>query len=294
MQWRGRRSSSNISNSGSGRRGGGLAVTGGGLLIGLLVLLLTGDPLTALQAGFNASNGRSQHTSVQMTPTELSGKAKELYDYSAVALADTEDAWTAILKKDGITYRPAKLRTYSDVIQTGCGIGQRGMGPFYCGADETVYMDLSFYDELTEKYGAKEGDFILSYVISHEIGHHVQKVTGILESVNRKRATASKTEANALTVRLELQADYLAGVVARYQHDRGYLDAGDIQEAISAAWSIGDDTLQKKAGNQVNPESFTHGSSEQRTRWYQKGFNTGDLSEWNTFDTRKYPSVGDL
>jgi len=294
MQWRGRRSSSNISNSGSGgRRGGGLAISGGGLIIGLIVLLLTGDPLTALQAGFNASGGSSS-PSVQMQSSELSGAIKERYDYSAVVLADAEDTWTTILSEASVRYRPAKLQTYSGMIQTGCGLGQSGMGPFYCGADETVYMDLSFYDELISTYGAKQGDFILSYVISHEIGHHVQKVTGVLSKVNERRASAAQNEANALTVRLELQADYLAGVVARYQKERGYLEAGDIEEAISAAWSIGDDTLQRRSGRYVSPESFTHGSSEQRTRWYKKGYEAGDLSEWNTFDTQKYPSVKDL
>ena len=147
-------------------------------------------------------------------------------------------------------------------------------------------MDLSFYDSLIRDFGADEGDFILSYVISHEVGHHVQEVTGIMNQYQELMGKLSEEERNALTVRLELQADYLAGVVARYQEDKGYLDPGDIDEAISAAWSIGDDTLQKKAQGYVRPESFTHGSSDQRTRWYKKGYEAGDLSAWDTFSAK--------
>ena len=147
-------------------------------------------------------------------------------------------------------------------------------------------MDLSFYDSLIKDFGAKEGDFILSYVISHEVGHHVQEVTGIMSQYQELASKMSENERNALTVRLELQADYLAGVVARYQKDKGYLDPGDMEEAISTAWSIGDDAIQKKAQGYVRPESFTHGSSEERVRWYKKGYETGNLSQWDTFNAK--------
>ena len=178
------------------------------------------------------------------------------------------------------------MEIFKGQVKSGCGIANSGMGPFYCSRDETIYMDLSFYDSLIRDFGADEGDFILSYVISHEVGHHVQEVTGIMKQYQELASQMSEEERNALTVRLELQADYLAGVVARYQKDKGYLDPGDIEEAVSAAWSIGDDTIQKKAQGYVRPESFTHGSSENRVRWFKKGYEAGDLSEWDTFNRK--------
>lgn len=286
MQWKGRRKSSNISHRGRGSRS--VALGGGGLLLGLIILLLTGDPMAALQVGMGGGNQPRQQTTQNEPMTQ---KEQDLYDYSAVVLADTEDAWNEILKDYDVQYREPKLHVFKDSVNSGCGLANSGMGPFYCSADETIYMDLSFYDELINKFGADKGDFILSYVISHEVAHHVQNVTGILGEVHQKRARVSETEANELTVRLELQADYLAGVVARYQKDKGYLDPGDIDEAISAAWSIGDDTIQKKQVGYVIPESFTHGTSDQRSRWYKKGYDAGNLSEWDSFSP---PNVEDL
>ncbi|MBU5668664.1 neutral zinc metallopeptidase [Peptoniphilus sp. MSJ-1] len=280
MKWRGRRQSSNIGNSGRGR-GGGLALGGGGLIVALIVFLLTGSPSRAILSGLG-SGSRQTPTTQEYNLTE---KEQELYDYSAVVLADTEDAWTEILKTHDIKYREPKLNIFKDVVQSGCGTAQSGMGPFYCSRDESIYMDLSFYDSLINDFGAKEGDFILSYVISHEVGHHVQNLTGIMGQYQELMQKMSEEERNALTVRLELQADYLAGVVARYQADKGYLEPGDMEEAISTAWSIGDDTIQKKSQGYVRPESFTHGSSEQRTRWFKKGYEAGDLSGWDTFNT---------
>lgn len=277
MKWRGRRQSSNVSRS----RGGGVALGGGGLLIALIVFLITGSPRDAIRSGFG---GSSEPQTTQNY--ELSEKEQELYDYSAVVLADTEDAWHSILKNEGINYREPKLKIFKGQVKSGCGLASAGMGPFYCSRDETLYMDLSFYDSLIKDFGADEGDFILSYVISHEVGHHVQEVTGIMSQYQEMMGKLSEKDGNALTVRLELQADYLAGVVARYQKDQGYLDPGDIDEAISAAWSIGDDTLQKRAQGYVRPESFTHGSSEERTRWFKKGYEAGDLSEWDTFSAK--------
>lgn len=279
MKWRGRRQSSNIGNSGRGG-GGGLALGGGGLIVALIVFLLTGSPSRAILSGLGSGSAAPTTQEYKLTAEE-----QELYDYSAVVLADTEDAWTEILKEHNIEYREPKLNIFKDAVQSGCGTAQSGMGPFYYSRDEAIYMDLSFYDTLIKDFGAKEGDFILSYVISHEVGHHVQNVTGIMSQYQELMQKMSEEERNALTVRLELQADYLAGVVARYQADKGYLEAGDMEEAISTAWSIGDDTIQKKSQGYVRPESFTHGSSEQRTRWFKKGYEAGDLSGWDTFNT---------
>lgn len=281
MRYSNRRRSSNIRNRGRGIGGGGPLIGGAGILIAIVLLVLTGDPLTALYGGMAIPSMQGQE--VHQVDVEMTPREEELYEYSAVALADTEDVWNEILAGYGIDYREPTLNVFDGMVQTGCGIGQEGMGPFYCSADEQIYMDLSFYDTLIYDFGAQEGDFILSYVISHEVGHHVQQVTGIMSQVNRLRSRANQEEYNRLTVRLELQADYLAGVVARHQYDKGYLEEGDIENAISAAWSIGDDTIQMKSRGYVTPESFTHGTSEQRTRWYKKGFINGDLSEWDTF-----------
>ncbi len=276
MKWQGRRQSSNVSKS----KGGGVALGGGGLILALIVFLITGSPRDAIRTGLGTG---SQGTNQEY---KLSAKEQELYDYSAVVLADTEDAWHEILKDEGIEYREPKLEIFKGQVKSGCGIANSGMGPFYCSRDETLYMDLSFYDSLIKDFGAKEGDFILSYVISHEVGHHVQEITGIMSQYQELASKMSENERNALTVRLELQADYLAGVVARYQKDKGYLDPGDMEEAISTAWSIGDDAIQKKAQGYVRPESFTHGSSEERVRWYKKGYETGNLSQWDTFNAK--------
>lgn len=281
MKYENRRQSSNIRQRGRGSRGAGPALGGGGIVVALLIFLITGNPLAALQGGLAIP---TESKEIEYQDVQMSQEEKELYDYSAVALADTEDAWNEILAKYGVQYREPGLNIFDDVIQTGCGIGQTGMGPFYCSADEQIYMDLDFYESLVKDFGTNDGDFILSYVISHEVGHHVQNVTGIMKDVNKMRQRASQEEFNKLTVRLELQADYLAGVVARYQYDQGYLEKGDIEDAISAAWAIGDDTIQKNQRGYVTPESFTHGTSEQRARWYQKGFDNGDLSEWDTFN----------
>lgn len=291
MRWQGRRKSGNIQNGGRGIRGG-VAIGGGGLLLGLLTLLITHNPFAAINIALNG--GAVQPGKIETQKLQLSSEEQELYEYSGVVLADTEDTWHEILAKEGRTYKEPTLRIFQDNIKSGCGIASAGMGPFYCGLDRCIYMDLAFYRSLIEDFGADEGDFILSYVISHEVGHHVQNELGILDQVHQLQRSSSSEEANDLSVRLELQADYLAGVVARYQKDAGYLEKGDIKNAISAAWVIGDDAIQRQKTGYVQPESFTHGSSEQRTRWFQKGYEAGDLSEFNTFDTEKYQSASDL
>lgn len=289
MKWKDREGSSNIR---SGGKGTGKVIGGGSLLLALIVFLLTGNPLAALNVGLNstpATNG-----SVRQEPLTLSEQEKELYHFSSVALKDTEDTWHTLLKQENRDYQEAEMVIFQQTVKTGCGIADSGTGPFYCGRDRSVYMDLSFYDMLVDQFGAEKNEFILSYVISHEIGHHVQNELGILDEVNRLRQRASEAERNALTVRLELMADYLAGVVARHQQDEGYLEQGDLDAAIQSAWSIGDDAIQKRIQGHVTPESFTHGSSKQRARWYKKGYDAGNLDDFNTFDLDRYPTVDSL
>lgn len=291
MRWQGRRTSSNMQSGGRGVRGGA-AIGGASLILGLLALIITKNPFAAVNVALNG--GAAEPAVVQTEELRLTAEEQELYEYSGVVLADTEDAWHEILGNYDHEYQEPKMLIFQDNIQSGCGIASSGIGPFYCGRDRCIYMDLAFYRSLIEDFGADEGDFILSYVISHEVGHHVQNELGILDQVHKIQRDMSAKEANEMSVRLELQADYLAGVVARYQSEQGYLEEGDIEDAISAAWVIGDDAIQKNARGYVRPESFTHGSSEQRARWYQKGYDAGDLSEFNTFDTEKYPTASEL
>lgn len=291
MQWRDRQGSSNIRTGGRGVRGGA-AIGGGGILIGLIVLLLTGNPFAALNAGLGA--GGLAPSRVEQQQIQFSQQEQQLYDFSAVVLKDTEDTWSKLLPQYGENYQPAKMVVFQDAVKSGCGIAESGMGPFYCGADQTVYMDLSFYDTLVQKFQASKNQYILSYVIAHEIGHHVQQQLGILDQVNQERAKAGTRAANEFTIRLEVMADYLAGVVTRFQQDKGYLEAGDVDAAIKTAWSIGDDTIQKRAQGYATPESFTHGTREQRSRWFKMGYQAGDLSQFNSFDYDRYPSAADL
>lgn len=292
MRWQGRRESSNVRSGGRGRARGGVGI--GALVAGIITLLLTRNPFLALRVGMGTNTIEQTLPTGQVEELQLTDEEKELYDFSAVVLADTEDAWHELLPQYGVNYREPQMVIFQESIRTGCGLADSGVGPFYCGADETVYMDLSFYEMLIKQFGAQEGDFVMSYVISHEVGHHVQKCLGILDDVHRQQQSLSTTQANAMSVRLELMADYLAGVVAKDQEGKGYLDPGDIDEAIATAWVIGDDAIEKKFQGRVEPESFTHGSSDQRTRWYRKGYEAGDLSDFNTFDMKKYPRSSDL
>lgn len=278
MRFEDRRKSRNVRNRGRGSVSGG-TIGIGGIVMALILYLITGNPMVALQSALTPTGPQTvQTTQVPMSPDE-----ELLFDYSAVALADTEDTWNTILRQYGYEYREPTMNIFDSVVQSGCGIAQSGMGPFYCSLDEEIYMDLDFYQTLVRDFNTNDGHFILSYVVSHEVGHHVQQVTGVMEKVNNARRRANQTEANRLTVRLELQADYLAGVVARHQYDEGYIILDDIEDAISAAWAIGDDTIQMNQRGYATPESFTHGTSEQRTRWFKLGFETGDLSNWDTF-----------
>jgi hypothetical protein len=282
MQWRGRRQSGNVEDQrGSGGRGmGGLPIKGGlGLVVIIVIIgLITGkNPLSLLQQ-IPLDNGQevSQSAPYQTTPEE-----EELSQFVKVVLADTEDVWNQLL--DG--YREPTLVLFSGMVQSGCGSADASTGPFYCSADEKLYIDLSFYEDLKSQLGAP-GDFAQAYVIAHEVGHHVQHLLGITEKVHAMRGQISEEEYNKLSVRLELQADFFAGVWAHHANNMNdILEEGDIEEAMNAASAIGDDRLQKQARGYVVPDSFTHGTSAQRQRWFSKGFKTGDINQGDTFNT---------
>lgn len=283
MQWRGRRQSSNVDDrrgSGGGGGFGGLPIKGGlGLVVLIIVIsLITGrNPLSLLQQiPLNNGPSVSQSAPYQPTPEE-----EELSQFVKVVLADTEDVWHQLLSD----YREPTLVLFTGSVQSGCGSADASTGPFYCGEDEKVYIDLSFYEELKSRFDAP-GDFAQAYVIAHEVGHHVQHLMGITDKVHSMRSQLSEEEYNKLSVKLELQADFLAGVWAHHANNRNnMIEEGDYEEAMNAASAIGDDRLQKQARGYVVPDSFTHGTSAQRQRWFNKGFKTGDLDQGDTFNT---------
>jgi uncharacterized protein len=285
MQWRGRRQSGNVedergSGGGGGGGFGGLPIKGGiGLVVVVIVIsLITGqNPLSLLQqVPLDNSPSVSQSAPYQASPEE-----EELAQFVKVVLADTEDVWNQLLND----YREPTLVLFSGNVQSACGSADASTGPFYCSADEKVYIDLSFYEDLKNRFDAP-GDFAQAYVIAHEVGHHVQHLMGITGKVHSMRGQISEEEYNKLSVKLELQADFLAGVWAYHadnMHDM--IEAGDYEEAMNAASAIGDDRLQKQARGYVVPDSFTHGTSEQRQRWFRKGYESGDLNQGDTFNT---------
>ncbi|WP_432352474.1 KPN_02809 family neutral zinc metallopeptidase [Sporosarcina sp. A2] len=275
MKWRGRRESSNVED----RRGrGGTAIVGGGIgtvVIALVVLFLGGDPSELLGAISDSDTNQSQ-------PYEETAEERELADFVSVVLADTEDVWGEVFTEQGMTYKDPTLVMYTGSVQSACGTASSAVGPFYCPGDEKLYIDLSFYDELKSKFQAP-GDFAMAYVIAHEVGHHVQKQLGTSDKMNALRNRLSKEEYNQYSVRLELQADYYAGVWAGRAKQQNLLEKGDLQEALTAASAVGDDTIQKRSQGYVVPESFTHGTSKQRQDWFYKGFETGTIEGGNTF-----------
>ena len=286
MKYKGRKGSSNINDlrGRSGGRGGiPIPVGRGGIGCGGLVLLIL---IALLRGGLGIGGPATSQTTPAETRTEqsqtASGEKDELFEFSSVVLADTERVWTDVFEKNGRTYHPPQMNVFTGSVQSGCGYASAQTGPFYCPADQSIYLDLSFYDDLHRRFGAK-GDYAFNYVIAHEVGHHVQRELGVMGQVQQLQQKVSKKDANRLSVALELQADYLAGVVAKYQEQYGYLDEGDIQEAMTATQAIGDDTLQKRGQGYVVPDSFTHGTSEQRTEWFMRGYRAGDLSDWDTF-----------
>jgi predicted metalloprotease len=281
MRWQGRRQSGNIEDRRSAR---GPAMAGGGvlgLILILIVIFLGGDPRPLLQQMQEAAPVQQGGGG----PVEVDPAEDELAQFVSVVLADTEDVWKQLFRDMGKEYREPKLVLFRDSVQSACGFQSAATGPFYCPLDEHVYIDLSFYDEMENRLAAP-GDFAQAYVIAHEVGHHVQKLLGISDEVHQQQQQASEEEANRLSVRLELQADFFAGVWAHHaQQNWQILEEGDVQEALNAATAIGDDRLQMKSRGFVVPESFTHGTSEQRTRWFVLGLKTGDMTAGSTFET---------
>ncbi len=279
MRWRGERQSSNIED----RRGisAGKVAVGGGLgtmLILIIALLFGADPQQLLEQLPQGSDSQVQ-TSRPNNPEE-----EELKQFVSVVLAKSEDVWEDVFRKNGRQYREPTLVLFTDQVRSACGIAGTAVGPFYCPGDEKVYIDLAFYEALRRRFNAP-GDFAQAYVVAHEVGHHVQKLLGISNQVEAMQRRASETEANQLSVRLELQADFFAGVFARYVQNQGMLEAGDIEEALRAASAVGDDQIQRQTQGYVVPDSFTHGTSEQRLRWFRKGYETGDIRQGDTFNT---------
>ncbi len=279
MRWRDQRQSTNVEDR-RGIGGKGLAVGGGlgSILLVVLALLFGGDPSQFLNQQPQTDPGAQQTRNVN--PQE-----EELKQFSSTILASTEDVWNEILRQNGSKYREPTLTLFTEQVRSACGLAGSAVGPFYCPGDERVYLDLSFFQELRTRFRAP-GDFAQAYVIAHEVGHHIQQLLGTMDKVHAAQQRMSETQANQLSVRLELQADFYAGVWAHYAQRRGLLEAGDLEEALRAATAIGDDQLQKQSQGYVVPDSFTHGTSEQRMRWFRKGFETGDIRQGDTFNTR--------
>lgn len=280
MKWTNNRSG-NVDDR-RGRGGGGGMMVGGGLgtlIIAAIIFFLGGDPSAILSSG----SGPAQQTEQRdLTAAEL-----KVSDFVSMVTAETERTWTKVFQENGMQYRAPKVVMFENATQSGCGPAQAAMGPFYCPADQTVYMDMSFFKELEQRFGAKVTEFSIAYVMAHEIGHHVQTLLGTTQKVDQLRASGrySEAEMNRVSVATELQADFYAGLWAKQTDNREqFLEPGDIESAISAAEAVGDDNIQKRSQGYVNQEGFTHGSSAQRRDWFMKGYNTGDIRQGNTFD----------
>lgn len=288
MKWEGNRQSDNVEDA-RGSGGGGMRLGGGrGIGLGTVAIALVAgwifgiNPLTVL-----GLLGGDPGASVQSTPAGRPPADDTMARFVSVVLADTEDVWRAQFRQMGGTYREPKLRLFRGSEPTACGQGQAAMGPFYCPGDQKVYIDLGFYETMRTQLGAP-GDFAQAYVIAHEVGHHVQNLMGITAKVESTRGRVSEAQGNALSVRLELQADCFAGIWAHHaQKARQILEQGDLEEALNAASQIGDDALQRKSSGTVQPESFTHGSSSQRVSWFKRGLQTGSVQQCNTFEARQ-------
>ena len=277
MLWRGRRESSNVDDR-RGISGGGVAAGGGviGIIIYLLYTFLGGGDTSSLPPALPG-------TSTEMTTTEKAAD-DERAGFVKVVLAETEDVWSKIFSEQGKDYPKPTLVLFRDAVQSACGNASAAMGPFYCPGDGKLYIDLSFYEDLQKKLNAP-GDFAMAYVVAHEVGHHIQNLNGTADKVSRLRQQVNETEYNHYSVKMELQADFLAGVWAHYAKQKNILETGDIEEALNAANAIGDDRLQKKSQGYVVPDAFTHGTSEQRMYWFKKGFETGDIKQGDTFNS---------
>ncbi|RSB55164.1 KPN_02809 family neutral zinc metallopeptidase [Acinetobacter soli] len=298
MRWKGRRVSSNVED----RRGSSGAKVGGISIVGLVVAFVAWkffgvDPQQAYQATQQITAAQSQ---TGTAPEQLSAEQKEASDFVGTILADTEDTWTPIFQQLGQSYVAPKLVLFNGRVQSACGTAESAMGPFYCPSDQKVYIDTQFFKEMRQQMGIsgdknqtelsrqdQAGDFAQAYVVAHEVGHHIQNLLGISSQVQRAQAQANRTQANQLSVRLELQADCFAGIWANRNQERTqFLEAGDVEEAMDAAQKIGDDYLQKRATGQVVPDSFTHGTSQQRMHWFETGLKSGDLNQCDTFNNR--------
>ena len=279
MQLEGRRQSTNVED----RRGSSTAKTVGGLglggvvIVGIIYMLLGRNPVEALQYA-NGMGGAVSGTEYVETEED-----RQLFEFATKILAGTEDVWTAIFRQNNMTYVPPKLVIFDGAVQSGCGGASASSGPFYCSADQSVYLDLSFFKDMKRQFGTT-GDFAWAYVIAHEVGHHVQYLLGTLDQVHQQMARSSQTVSNQLSVRLELQADFYAGVWAYHDNKNfGSLEDGDIKEGLDAASAIGDDRLQKQTYGRTVPDSFTHGTSAQRMKWLKKGLTTGNPANGDTF-----------
>ena len=281
MKWKGRRQSDNVDDRrGMGSKG---KIIAGGGLIGIVILLLnafggeTGQMIAPVLEQVNQGQQQEQTSSRKLTSAEI-----EMGGFVKTVFADTEDIWGTLFRENNLgIYKQPQMVLFSDAVNTQCGGATAASGPFYCPADQTVYMDLSFFEELRTRFGAKGGDFAIAYVIAHEVGHHVQTLLGTSQKVRQAQQGITQTAANKYSVALELQADFYAGIWAHYNQD--YLEAGDIEEALSAAHAVGDDAIQSKMQGHVNQETFTHGSSAQRVKWFKRGYQSGDLSLHDTF-----------
>lgn len=290
VKWRGREGSKNVED----RRGAAAAgMSGLAILLIRFVFSRFGlGGIVVLVGGFFALRAMGINPLALLSgqpaagPAQISAEDEAAFQFATVILGDTEAVWTEVFAANGLVYEPTTLVVYSGATPTACGQGSAAAGPFYCPVDRQVYLDTSFFNELSRRFGA-DGDFAPAYVIAHEVGHHVQTITGVSNEVRQAQSRASEEEGNQLQVMMELQADCYAGLWAHHA-DRaaGILDAGDIEEALTAAAAIGDDTLQRNAGRRVTPESFTHGSAEQRARWFTAGYRSGDLRQCETFTAR--------
>ena len=289
MRWKQGRRSTNVVDRrapGPARRfgGRGTRVSGCGavviLAVALVVWALGGDPLAVLRALTGADGGGGPTSGAPMQPSPADD---EQADFVSVVLADTEDTWRQLFAAGGAAYQPPRLVLFREAVESACGYGTAAIGPFYCPADRMVYLDLSFFDDLDRRFGAP-GDFARAYVVGHEVGHHVQTLTGVSERVRAMKRGMGEADANALSVRQELQADCYSGVWAHHaERQRDLLEPGDLEEGLRAAAAIGDDTLQRRARGRVVPESFTHGSAEQRVEWFRRGFDNGRMDACDTF-----------
>ncbi|WPV65000.1 neutral zinc metallopeptidase [Chitinophaga sp. LS1] len=282
MRWQNRRLSDNVEDRRGGGGGGGMRNIGiGGVIIIVVLALITKQSPQALLNKVSQSTGGGTEQTTSQTVTKASDEEAR---FASTVLANTEDVWTELFKEMHKEYEAPKMVLFSDVDESGCGTAQSAMGPFYCPADDRVYLDLSFFNEMETRFKVV-GDFAKAYVIAHEVGHHIQNLLGISRKMQAMRSQLSEKEYNKLSVKLELQADFLAGVWAHHaQKMDNILDPGDIEEALNAASAVGDDKLQEAANGRVVPDAFTHGTSAQRMRWFKKGFDTGDIKDGDTFN----------